>query len=139
MRKRTSPSAVKLLLSVLLFMPAGVAAAQGKKSGGPRLEMKPQEHDFGSLPQDHKAVQEFTILNTGTEVLEIRRISTSCGCTAALTSDRTVPAGGTTTLRVTLETRKYRGAIERSVSIASNDPRRVHTVQVRAFVESAQP
>jgi hypothetical protein len=133
---------MKRLVFLAILLLAGLASAQAKKdknASGPRLEIQPQEHDFGTIPQDQKVIHEFTIVNAGTEELEIRRISTSCGCTAALTSDRTVPAGGTTTLQVTLETRKYRGAVERSVSIASNDPRRVHTVRVRAFVESSQP
>ena len=132
-------SSARLVFVPFLLLGSLAFAQKDKKTSGPRLEIQPLEHDFGSLPQNEKVVHEFSILNTGTEELEIRRISTSCGCTAALTSDRSVPPGGTTTLKVTLETRKYRGAIERSVSIASNDSRRVHTVKVRAFVESAQP
>lgn len=135
----TFPARLALFLTLPLALTvASGASGQRKKGEGPRLEIQPLEHDFGSLPQGQKVVHEFTITNAGTESLEIRRISTSCGCTAALTTDRTVPAGGTTTLKVTLETRKYRGAIERSVSVASNDPRRVHTVRVKAFVESEE-
>jgi hypothetical protein len=37
-----------------------------------------------------------------------------------------------------METRKYKGAVERSVSVASNDKRRVATVRVRAFVEAPE-
>jgi hypothetical protein len=133
---RRSKRTAHLLLAVVLA-PAIVFAGQSKK-GGPKLEVVPEEHDFGSLSQGQKVVHEFTISNTGTEALEIRRISTSCGCTAALTSDRTVPPGGTTKLKVTLETRKYRGVVERSVSVASNDPKRVHTVRVKAFVEAPE-
>jgi hypothetical protein len=132
-------SSARLAFIPFLLLASLATAQKDKKTSGPRLEVQPMEHDFGSLPQHETVVHEFTIVNAGTEELEIRRISTSCGCTAALTSDRSVPPGGTTTLKVTLETRKYRGAIERSVSIASNDPRRVHTVRVKAFVESSQP
>lgn len=129
----------KSITALSFFLAASLVAATSveaqKKSGGPRMEIEPEEYDFGSVQQDEKLVHEFAIHNTGDEVLEIRRISTTCGCTAALTADKSVAPGESTTLRVTLETRKYRGTIERSVSVASNDPRRVHTVHVKAFVE----
>jgi hypothetical protein len=104
------------------------------------MEIEPSEHDFGSTRQDQKLVYEFVVRNTGTEDLELLRIATSCGCTAALPAERIVPPGGSTTLEVTLETRKYKGVLERSVSVASNDrTRRVGTVHVKAFVEVPEP
>jgi hypothetical protein len=99
------------------------------------MEIQPEEHDFGNAQQNQKLVHRFTVLNTGTEDLVIRRISTSCGCTAAIAADQVVPPGGTTRLDVTLETRNYSGVVQRSVSVASNAPDRVRTVRVRAFVE----
>jgi hypothetical protein len=126
------------LLALLLPSIQGEAGQEGEteKSAGPRLSIAPEEHDFGPVGQDQKLIHEFTIVNAGTEPLEIRRISTSCGCTAALAAERVVPPGGATTLRVTMETRKSRGRVERSVSLASNDPRRVHTIRVQAFIEA---
>jgi Protein of unknown function (DUF1573) len=120
-----------------LALSAALAAGSGA-SDGPRAQIEPEEFDFGSVQQDQKVVHEFTVTNTGTGELEIRRISTSCGCTAALASDRTVAPGKTATLKVTLETRKYKGVVERSVSIATNDAARVHTVRVKAFVEAPE-
>jgi hypothetical protein len=102
------------------------------------MEIEPSEHDFGNTRQDQKLVYDFLIKNAGTEDLTLLRIATSCGCTAAFPAERVVPPGGTTTLQVTMETRKYKGAVERSVSVASNDKRRVATVRVRAFVEAPE-
>lgn len=116
----------------------GALAAGVNKSEGPRAEIEPEEFDFGSVHQDEKMVHEFTVRNTGTAELEIRRIATSCGCTAALTSDRSIAPGASTILRVTLETRKYKGVVEKSVSIATNDRDRVHTVRIKAFVEAPE-
>lgn len=103
------------------------------------MEIEPSEHDFGSARQDQKLVYDFVVRNTGTEDLELLRIATSCGCTAALPAERLVPPGGSTTLQVTLETRKYKGALERSVSVATNDRKRVGTVRVKVFVEVPEP
>jgi hypothetical protein len=129
---------MKLPFAVLAFCVfAGSLAAQPGK--GARLEIEPSEHDFGAVRQDQKLTHDFLVRNTGTEDLTLLRIATSCGCAAALPAERVVPPGGTTTLQVTHETRKYKGAVERSISIASNDRKRVATVKVRAFVEVPEP
>jgi hypothetical protein len=132
----TRAAAWLLALTFSSIHPALGQESRAEKGRGARLSIEPEEHDFGSVRQDEKLVHEFTIVNSGTEPLEIRRISTSCGCTAALAAERIVPPGEATTLRVTMETRKSRGRVERSVSLASNDPRRVHTVRVQAFIEA---
>jgi hypothetical protein len=128
-----------LLVASLLLAAAAPLRAQAGKSGGPRMEIEPSEHDFGPASQDQKLVYDFVVKNTGTEDLELLRIATSCGCAAALPAERIVPPGGSTRLTVTLETRKYKGAVERSISVASNDRRRVGTVRVKAFVEVPEP
>lgn len=128
-----------VVMSALLLAAAEPIRAQAKKSGGPQMEIEPSEHDFGPAGQDQRLVYDFVVKNTGTEDLELLRIATSCGCTAALPAERIVPPGGSTTLQVTLETRKYKGALERSVSVASNDRKRVATVRVKAFVEVREP
>ena len=102
---------------------------------GPIMEIEPVEFDFGDVCQDQQMSYGFTLSNTGTETLDILHISTSCGCAAAVTPDRKVQPGESTTLMVSMKTLKYKGVIERSVSIASNDKRRVQTVKVKAFVQ----
>ena len=125
-----------LLLSTLVVATASLVLAQEKTADGPQMEIEPEEHDFGNVQQNQNLLHEFTITNTGSEDLVIRRISTSCGCTAALVSEDVVPPGGTVSLEVKLETRKYKGVVQRSISVASNDKRRVRTVRVKAFVEA---
>ena len=114
-----------------------VASAQDRD--GPVMEIEPERHDFGGVQQNQLLQHEFIIQNVGTEPVEIRKISTSCGCAAAVPGARMVAPGEQTTLLVTLETRKYKGVIEKSVSVASNDARRVRTVRVAAFVEVPEP
>lgn len=127
-----------LLLVVTAWMLAAEPlSAQPQK--GARMEIEPEEHDFGPVRQDQKLTFDFVVRNTGTEDLTLLRIATSCGCAAALPAERIVPPGGSTTLQVTLETRKYKGAVERSVSVASNDRKRVSTIRVKAFVEVPEP
>ncbi len=128
-----------LALVTLSGMAAEPLRAQAKKGGGPHMEIEPAEHDFGRTRQEQKLVYDFLVRNTGTEDLTLLRIATSCGCAAALPAEHVVPPGGSTTLSVTLETRKFKGVLERSISVASNDRRRVGTVRVKAFVEVPEP
>jgi hypothetical protein len=136
---------MKAVLGSLLVVALGVLTLTGEPAGkktgdekveGPSIEIVPESHDFGRAQQNQKLVKEFEIKNVGTEDLILGRISTSCGCTAALTSKKIVKPGETTPLKVTFETRRYKGPVQRSVSIASNDPRRVRTLRVKAFIEA---
>ena len=111
------------------------SAVRAPAQSGPVMEIEPEVHDFGGVRQGQNLEHTFTVMNTGSEPLEIRRISTSCGCAAAVPRDHIVAPGETTSLHVTLQTRKYKGVIEKSISVASNDARRVRTVRVKAFVE----
>lgn len=137
--KRLAGRGATISLTVLFVSLAVSGDAQTKGKTGPVMEIEPEEHDFGGVSQDQKLTHAFVVRNEGTEDLEILRISTSCGCTAAIPTERIVRPGETTTLEVTLETRKYKGVVQNSVSVASNDRRRVRTVRVRAFVEVAEP
>ena len=126
------------LATLMAATALGQGAAKNNQSGtvnGPRIEIQPESHDFGNVQQNLKLVKEFVVNNIGDEDLIISRIYTSCGCTAALTSEKVVKPGKSTNLKVTFETRRYKGPVQRSVSIASNDPRRIRTVKVKAFVE----
>jgi hypothetical protein len=105
---------------------------------GPRMEIEPEVHDFGKAKQELKLEKEFVIKNTGTADLTIGRISTSCGCTVAEPAEKVIKPGKSTTMKVTLETRRYSGSVERTVAISSNDPRRIKSIKVKAFVETTE-
>jgi len=53
--------------------------------------------------------------------LVIEGVSTTCGCTAAIAGEKTLAPGRSTPLTVTLQTRDYRGKVERKVLVRSND------------------
>lgn len=133
---RRGPFLAALLAALLAsFFSPGRARGQSRVDG-PRMEIDPEEFDFGHVQQNQELVHEFVVRNVGSEDLEVLKIATSCGCAAALVADRVIAPGGETILRVTLETRRYRGRKERTVSIASNDRRRVLQIHVQAFVET---
>lgn len=122
------------LLATVLF--GGLAAASGNAvQRGPRLEIEPGEWDFGRAAPGEVLVHEFALKNTGSRDLEIGRIASACACAAAVTDRTVIPPGESGTLRVTLETRRYRGVLERWLTIRSNDSRSATRLKVRVYVE----
>jgi hypothetical protein len=116
-----------VLLGVVMALLGTLVGAQDKgtpgASAGPRIRVEPESFDFGKAAQNKTLRKEFSIKNFGTEDLVIESVSTTCGCTAALTESKVVKPGGTTPLRVSLETRAYQGRVQRSVLVRSNDPK----------------
>ena len=90
----------------------------------PKIEVLPTYFDFGDIP--YKMVKkEFIVKNTGNDFLEIKSISTSCGCTkATIESERLMPGQQsimTVTFDPNLMGNDLHGKIERFVYIKSND------------------
>ena len=125
-----------LVLLLAAVIPAGPSVAGGGGfQRGPRLEIEPGEWDFGRAPPGEVLVHEFALKNTGRRDLEIGRIASACACAAAVTDRTVIPPGEAATLRVTLETRRYRGVLERWLTIRSNDSRGATRLKVRVYVE----
>ena len=90
----------------------------------PELEETNYTYDFGDIAPDQAVEKSFKIVNKGTKDLVIEDVSSSCGCTAALLSENTIPPGGEAELRVTYDPRLYedKGFVQQKVRIKSNDP-----------------
>jgi hypothetical protein len=117
-----------------------IAPARPMPDKGPHISVDPPEVNFGKAAQNKTLTKEFTIHNTGKEDLVIQDVSTSCGCTAAVLGEKTVKAGGTTPMKVELQTRTAVGKIERTVVIRSNDAtNRSLVVKVQADVAADAP
>ena len=131
---RRKRAVLGLFAAVLVAGFAASARPEGQKS--PRIRVEPEAFDFGKALPAKTLRKEFTLSNFGDAPLVIENVSTTCGCTAALASDTTLAPGGSTLLRVTLETRSYSGKVERQVLVRSNDPKLpLLTVKVSATVE----
>ena len=127
----------RLAVLAALAQLAAIAIA-GEKEAAPRIRVEPESFDFGNALPDKTLRKEFTIRNFGDAALVIEGVSTTCGCAAALPEERRVEPGGSTLLRVTFETRRYSGKVERRVIVRSNDPKTpVAEVRVSATVGPA--
>ena len=131
MRRRVAALAVAALVTV-------AAGAEERPAAAPRIRVEPESFDFGKAQPGKTLRKDFTIRNFGDAELVIEGVSTTCGCTAALSAQSRVEPGGRTALRVTFETRSYSGKVERQVLVRSNDPKTpLVQVRVSATVEPA--
>ena len=91
----------------------------------PKIEVTPVFYDFGNIPYK-KVEHNFSVKNKGGGVLEITRISTSCGCTKGAIDKELISSGETSNLLVSIDPNlmeeNIEGKIERIVYIKSNDP-----------------
>ena len=88
----------------------------------PRIVLSPATLDLGTIPQQIQKSFELEVANRGTKNLIIREVTASCGCTAAVVSQKTIRPGGSGKVRVTFKSSSFRGTVEKSVLISSNDP-----------------
>jgi Protein of unknown function (DUF1573) len=110
----------------MLFVAALVLAVGGPQAtpvavAGPTINAEPASFDFGKVLQNKTVQKQFVIRNIGTEDLVIERVSTTCGCTVADGYAKLVKPGQSTNMNVQLNTRTFKGAMERRVLIRSND------------------
>jgi hypothetical protein len=124
-----------LLLAAAVALPS--ARADEEKPAAPAIRVEPDGFDFGKALPEKTLRKEFVLRNFGDAELVIEDVKTTCGCTAAITAESRVPPGGSTRLLVSLETRGYKGKLERQVLVRSNDPKTpLLTVKVGATVEA---
>ena len=113
---------VLVLLAVLGYLQVVGQRPQGDR--GPRIVVEPEKWDFGEVKRPAVVIHDFMVRNAGRETLEIRRVSTSCGCTSAKIAKERIEPGGETILVVTYDSgamKGEKGPLERTVYIKSND------------------
>jgi hypothetical protein len=98
-----------------------LAAAGPAQSGKPRAAFKTTAHDFGQVKQGDVVSCEFVFKNEGGAPLVVEKVETTCGCTAVVVSERTIPPGQTGRIKTTFDTRGYSGRLSRYLYVVSND------------------
>jgi hypothetical protein len=90
---------------------------------GAKIYLPETEHDFGKVENGKVVNYDFKIENQGKSTLEIKDIKTSCGCTAAMVSNKSIEPGQDGIIKVELNTKGHTGKMVRTVTIKSNDPK----------------
>ncbi len=103
---------------VVILVTTGVLSAYK----GPRIQFDKEVWDFGKTKQGKILNHVFKFRNTGDTTLLIKNVRTSCGCAAALVSDKEIPPNKNGEVKVTFNTRGYGGKVSKYIYIESNDP-----------------
>ncbi len=95
--------------------------------------------NFGKMKQKSTVEHNFTFKNTGKNDLLIRKVRSSCGCTAVTPSETTIKAGGTSQIKAIFNSGTRVGRQNKSITIITNDPKNPNTVlRVTGEVEAPE-
>jgi hypothetical protein len=91
---------------------------------GPAVNVPQPAHDFGAILQGEIVRHRFAFSNTGDAPLNVEKVSSSCGCTAALASAKVLAPGESGEIQASFDSARFRGAINKTVYLYTNDPAR---------------
>lgn len=108
--------------TILLAVSALICLAVSPVMAAPHLAVDNPTFDFGVVFQGEQVPHVFVFSNGGDEPLVIDRVRSSCGCTAALISEKNLPPGGSGEVQVSFDSTRFRGHVTKTVYLYSNDP-----------------
>ena len=117
-------------LSYIIHCSIFVTKSQIKNA--PKISFVTDTFNFGTVHQGDPVECQFHFTNEGKSTLEIRKIKTSCGCTAGSMDKMSYLQGEDGVVNVTLNTRSKNGNVRQTITIISNDP--VHP-ESRVFIQ----
>jgi hypothetical protein len=97
-----------------------------KEQPQPAIVVSEKSYDFGSIGPTDVVERTFVIFNTGEAPLTISRAYTTCGCTTANITTRTIPPGKVAVVTITFDAGFHDTAgqtVRRGLIIENNDPR----------------
>lgn len=101
---------------------------------GPRIKFEKVVYDFGKVGPGTKNTCEFKFTNVGDELLEIKKVDKSCGCTPYTLDKKKYAPGESGTLKVKYSASRRTGSAKKHLYVHSNDkvqPKIVLTVKAK--------
>lgn len=111
----------RLFIFMLVPLLAVTLAANAK------ITFEKTEVDFGEIESGKSVDLEFKFQNSGNEILVIKNISSSCGCTVTKVEKKEYQPGEKGTIPVKFFSRGYNGKITKTITVSTNDPDTVYT------------
>ena len=97
-----------------------LTAAQ--KLSAPKAKLNEESFNFGTITPGQPVAHDFTLKNEGKDPLIIRKITTTCGCTASKPDKYEIASGESTILKCTFDSRGKTGKQFQTVTVVVNDP-----------------
>lgn len=105
-------------LGVLILLVSSLCWAQGR----PKLVLEDPHYDFGTIEGSQVVHHPFKASNGGDAPLTISQLNPSCGCTSTVLGQKTLAPGESTELEVSFNPFGYRGTVQKTVEVVSDDP-----------------
>jgi len=118
-RLLSEKSRIPLVLILACLLLSGSFIFAGK---GPKIKFREESKNFGKMKQGKVLTHIFVFKNEGDETLKIKRVKTSCGCTAALLSKKEIAPGAEGEIKLTFNTKGFKGKNTKYIDVESNDP-----------------
>jgi Protein of unknown function (DUF1573) len=110
-----------------------------EKARAPRIVYSTESHDFGNINQGEKKSYKFVFTNQGKQDLDLRKLKSTCGCTASFSEKKIVGPGEESFIEVTFNSKGRNGKQYKNVTVFSNDPQRPESrLEIRANVIKAE-
>ncbi len=117
---------------IMVYFPEMTAEEKVK---APQIIYETESHDFGNIKQGEKKTYQFKFTNQGHQDLQLRKVKSTCGCTAALPDQKTVKPGEESFISVSFDSKGRKGKQYKYITVFSNDPSRSETrLDIRANV-----
>ena len=97
-------------------------------SRAPEASVDNPEVSFGKMNQSERFEHDFVLRNTGKSTLYIRKIRSSCGCTAAEPEKMAIEPGDSVKIKTVFNSAGKRGNQNQNITIITNDPKRSNLV-----------
>ncbi|MBN2399862.1 MAG: DUF1573 domain-containing protein [Candidatus Aminicenantes bacterium] len=88
----------------------------------PTIKFKNTTVDFGEVESGQITEINFEFENTGSDLLIIKKIISSCGCTTIDLAKKEYKAGEKGTITSKFNSRGYQGKVVKTITVLSNDP-----------------
>ncbi len=89
----------------------------------PEISFPETTYDFGNMKQNTSVEHEFQFTNQGKTDLVIRKLSSSCGCTAVSPKDDLIKPGQTSTIKAIFSSGSRQGRQNKTITVITNDPK----------------
>jgi hypothetical protein len=106
----------KSIFSLFFLLTAAMIFAK------PAIKFKSTTIDFGEMESGKIVDINFEFENTGTDILNIKNVIPSCGCTTTELAKKEFKVGEKGTIASKFNTSGYNGKVIKTITVTSNDP-----------------
>src|SRR5690606_4953768 len=121
--------AIVLMATLQVAAQATLTTEQPASASGARLTLDSDVVDYGTIDQGGEPLRVAKFKNTGTEPLIISGAKGSCGCTVPNWPKEPIMPGESSQIEIRYDTKRV-GAINKTVTVTSNDPAGNKTIRV---------